>query len=167
MVKNLEHAKRFVLPRIASENAESNGGPNEKLEPVSATNRVNLDVLAQYTPATEEELKKAAKPEKAAAEPAAREKASTPALPAPHPVPAVKPRAGVKTPAQANAPEEPGPGIPLRRPAAPYPTLRPGQGMPNQWQPPRPSTIPMTGVSRPPQPRQPNPPAQPNQGGPQ
>src|ERR1035441_2327716 len=64
MVKNLEHARRFILPRIVGENAESNGGPNDKLEPVSATNRVNFEVLAQYTPATAEELKKAAKPEK-------------------------------------------------------------------------------------------------------
>jgi type IV pilus assembly protein PilN len=159
MVKNLEHAKRFVLPRIASENAESNGGPNEKLEPVSATNRVNLDVLAQYTPATEEELKKAAKPEKAAAEREPAEKANALAVPTKHPAPATKPKAGVKTPAES------APAFPLRRPAAPYPTLRPGQGVPNQFQPPRASNVPMTGVSRPPQPRQPN--RQPNQGGPQ
>src|ERR1035437_1904665 len=58
MVKNLEHARRFILPRIVGENAESNGGPNDKLEPVSATNRVNFEVLAQYTPATEDELRK-------------------------------------------------------------------------------------------------------------
>ncbi len=36
LVRNLEHSKRFLLPRIVGENAESPGGPNQRLEPVSA-----------------------------------------------------------------------------------------------------------------------------------
>ena len=154
MVKNLEHSKRFVLPRIVGENAETNGGPNEKLEPVSATNRVNFDVLAQYTPATEDELKKAAKP---------AERSEAPERSAPGQVPAVKPKAGQKPPLQAMQPRQSG-AIPAARPAAPFQAAQPGQPMPNQWRPPMPGSLPMTGVSRPPQPSQPK---QPRQGGPQ
>jgi len=51
LVRNLEHSKRFLLPRIAGENSESTGGPGEQIQPVSASNRVNLDVLADYNPA--------------------------------------------------------------------------------------------------------------------
>jgi type IV pilus assembly protein PilN len=51
LVRNLEHSKRFLLPRIAGENSETTGGPGEQIQPVSASNRVNLDVLADYNPA--------------------------------------------------------------------------------------------------------------------
>lgn len=51
LVRNLEHSKRFLLPRIAGENSESTGGPGEQVQPVSASNRVNFDVLADYNPA--------------------------------------------------------------------------------------------------------------------
>ena len=52
LVKNLEHSRRFLLPRIVGENSESAGGPGERAEPVSASNRVDFDVLADYNPAT-------------------------------------------------------------------------------------------------------------------
>ena len=159
LVKNLEHSKHFVLPAIVGENAESNGSPGEKLEPVSASNRVNFDLLAQYTPATAEELKKASKPEKpvhAAEEPV---KAIPP--PVAHPAAVVKPKPGQTPPAQVTPPQQPGQFGAPRRPNMPYPTMRPGMsGLPGQ--------APMTGVSRPPQPRrQPDPNGQPNTGGPQ
>ena len=67
LVQNLEHSKRFLLPRIVGENAETTGGPGERLEPVSASNRVNFDLLANYNPATPEEAKAAAKSEKSSA----------------------------------------------------------------------------------------------------
>jgi type IV pilus assembly protein PilN len=51
LVRNLEHSRRFLLPRIAGENSESTGGPGEQMQPVSASNRVNFDVLADYNPA--------------------------------------------------------------------------------------------------------------------
>jgi len=54
LVKNLEHSRFFILPRIVGENAETSGGPNERLEPISASNRVNFDLLAEYNPATPE-----------------------------------------------------------------------------------------------------------------
>jgi type IV pilus assembly protein PilN len=51
LVQNLEHAKRFVRPRIVGESSETEGGPNQRMEPVSASNRVNLELLADYNPA--------------------------------------------------------------------------------------------------------------------
>jgi len=59
LVKNLEHSRRFLLPRIVGENSESTGGPGERAEPVSASNRVDFDLLADYNPATAEERKPA------------------------------------------------------------------------------------------------------------
>ena len=51
LVRNLEHSARFLSPRIVGENAESSGnGPNQRLEPVSATNRFEFDILADYNP---------------------------------------------------------------------------------------------------------------------
>ncbi len=55
LVQNLEHSHHFLLPRIVGETAESEGGPNQRAEPVSASNRVNFDMLADYTPGTPEE----------------------------------------------------------------------------------------------------------------
>ncbi len=52
LVENLEHSKHFLLPSIVSESADSAGGPNERLEPPSASNRVNFELLAEYNPAT-------------------------------------------------------------------------------------------------------------------
>jgi type IV pilus assembly protein PilN len=48
LVRNLERSRLFLLPRIVGESSESSGGPGEKLEPVSASNRVNFDLLADY-----------------------------------------------------------------------------------------------------------------------
>src|SRR5271157_998991 len=63
LVRNLEHSRRFLLPRIVGENAvETTGGPNARPEPVSASNRVNFDLLAQYNPASSGERKAARKP---------------------------------------------------------------------------------------------------------
>jgi type IV pilus assembly protein PilN len=55
LVQNLEHSRHFMKPRIAGESSESTGGPGERLEPVSASNKVNFDLLADYNPATLEE----------------------------------------------------------------------------------------------------------------
>lgn len=51
LVENLEHSRRFVNARIVGENSESQTGPNQRMEPVSASNRVNFDLLADYVPA--------------------------------------------------------------------------------------------------------------------
>jgi type IV pilus assembly protein PilN len=59
LVKNLEHSKRFLLPRVASETSESqSSGGQAILRPVSATNDVNFDVLAEYNPLPAVGLKK-------------------------------------------------------------------------------------------------------------
>jgi type IV pilus assembly protein PilN len=65
LVQNLEHSRHFLLPRIVGENAESAGGPNQRPEPVSASSRVDFDVLADYSPGTADERRLAK--EKAAA----------------------------------------------------------------------------------------------------
>jgi type IV pilus assembly protein PilN len=50
-VENLEHSRRFMGARIVGETSESTNGPNQRAEPVSASNRENFDVLADYVPA--------------------------------------------------------------------------------------------------------------------
>jgi type IV pilus assembly protein PilN len=64
--KNLEHSKRFLMPRIVGENSEASGRPGEAPEAVSASSRVDFDLLADYNPATLAERKQAK--EKAAAQ---------------------------------------------------------------------------------------------------
>lgn len=57
LVRNLEHSRHFLLPRIVGESAESSGGPNQRPENISAANRVDFDVLADYNPGSEQERK--------------------------------------------------------------------------------------------------------------
>ena len=72
LVRNLEHSRRFLNPRISGESAESSGsGPNQRLEPVSASNRFEFDLLTEYNPPTPEEraaARKKAEKESAAAQ---------------------------------------------------------------------------------------------------
>ena len=65
LVRNLEHSKRFLLPRIIGENAETSSAPGQRLEPVSASNRFDLDLLANYNPAGPDERKAARRKTKA------------------------------------------------------------------------------------------------------
>lgn len=50
LVKNLEHSRRFLRPRIVGESSESESGPGQRQEPVSPSNRVNFDIVADYNP---------------------------------------------------------------------------------------------------------------------
>ncbi len=50
LVQNLEHSRRFLQPRIVGESSESASGPNQRMEPVSASSRVNFDLVADYNP---------------------------------------------------------------------------------------------------------------------
>jgi type IV pilus assembly protein PilN len=62
LVANLEHSKRFLSPRITGENAESNDqGPNQQLQPVTASSPFDFDLLAEYNPPTAAELNEARK----------------------------------------------------------------------------------------------------------
>jgi type IV pilus assembly protein PilN len=72
LIQNLEYSRRFYLPRIIGENTESTGAPGEPLVPVSASNRVNVDLLANYNPAAAEEPRPATKTEERAAGETAR-----------------------------------------------------------------------------------------------
>ena len=55
LVRNLEHSRRFLQPRIVGESSESTNSPNQRLEPVSATNRFTFDLLADYNPPAADE----------------------------------------------------------------------------------------------------------------
>ncbi|MGA2167298.1 MAG: fimbrial assembly protein [Terracidiphilus sp.] len=125
LVSNLEHSRRFLLPRIVGENAESTGGAGEKLEPISASNRVDFDLLAEYNPATPGEHKAARK-----ASSSSEDSGSLPAhaahaahlLPSPNSIPAQRPgRPPYTGPAQ---PVNPGPMMPgpqTNPPLSPHP----------------------------------------------
>jgi type IV pilus assembly protein PilN len=49
LIRNLEHSRRFLYPRLADETAESNQN-GKAIEQVSATPGVNFDLLAEYNP---------------------------------------------------------------------------------------------------------------------
>jgi len=119
LVRNLEHSTRFASPRIVGESAESASGSNQHFtEPVSASNRFEFDLLADYIPPTpEEERSQAGKGEKSPA-PEAEGEANTPA--STQPPPGANGRTG----------REPytGPGAPL--PAAPRGVHHPSAGGP-------------------------------------
>jgi type IV pilus assembly protein PilN len=59
LTQNLEHSRRFLMPRIVGESSESSSRPGEAPEPVSASNRVDFELLADYNPATAEERRQA------------------------------------------------------------------------------------------------------------
>lgn len=50
LVENLEHSRRFLSPRIVGESSDANEGPGQRFTPVTASSRVNFDVLADYNP---------------------------------------------------------------------------------------------------------------------
>ena len=110
LVRNLEHSRRFLLPRIVGENSESTGGAGERQEPVSASSRVNFDLLAEYNPATASDPRPAPRPEKKLAANPVEITPTSPALPAtPALVPSRPPYTGVSLP-WASAPK-PKPGV--------------------------------------------------------
>ena len=55
LVRNLEHSRRFRLPRIVGENSESTSSSNQHPEPVSAASRFEFDLFADYNPPTPDE----------------------------------------------------------------------------------------------------------------
>lgn len=66
LVQNLEKSKHFASPRLAGETLTqtSGQGQNNALQPVSASNAVNFDILADYRPLTADEQKAEQKAEK-------------------------------------------------------------------------------------------------------
>ncbi|MFZ0336672.1 MAG: PilN domain-containing protein [Terracidiphilus sp.] len=55
LVRNLEHSRRFLEPRIESESAENSTNSNQQLGPVSASNRFEFELFADYNPPAPEE----------------------------------------------------------------------------------------------------------------
>jgi len=111
LVRNLEHSRHFLLPRIVSENAESTDRPGQQMEPVSVSDRVDFDLLADYNPATPEESKAFTKP---AGKSGDSEGLSRPANHSRHPMPL--PAAGQGRPPYAGRSQPPNP-----RPLKPSP----------------------------------------------
>ncbi|HEV2215093.1 MAG TPA: fimbrial assembly protein [Terracidiphilus sp.] len=62
LVRNLEHSRHFLAPRIVGESAENTTGPGQALQPVSAAMRENFELETEYNPATAEERTSSAKP---------------------------------------------------------------------------------------------------------
>ena len=50
LVQNLEHSRHFLDAAHRRRNLRSQRRPNQRLEPVSASNRFNFDLLADYNP---------------------------------------------------------------------------------------------------------------------
>jgi type IV pilus assembly protein PilN len=63
LVENLEHSKHFLQPHIVDESTESNSSANQRMEPVSASNRFTFEILAEYNAAAPEEVRKPKEPE--------------------------------------------------------------------------------------------------------
>jgi type IV pilus assembly protein PilN len=111
LVENLEHSKHFLLPNIVGESSESTGGANEKLAPISASNRFTFELLADYNSAV-------------LMEPRARKKLE-----------GEKPAAGVESdqkPAQKTLPPSRAahsPGFPAAQQPGFSPSQQPGRGL--------------------------------------
>ncbi len=64
-VQNLEHSHHFLSPRIVGESSENSDSAGQRATQVSASNRVNFEIQADYSPPTLDELKSAKKPKSA------------------------------------------------------------------------------------------------------
>lgn len=134
LVRNLEHSRRFLLPRIIGENSEATERPGQVLAPVSAADLVDFDLLADYNPASPEERTAA---RKAAAKPDAP--ADTP-KPASHRIlPLRQPGAGLGRPPYTGPAQPVNPRLLQRNnswpggktsPSAPDPARKPQPGAP-------------------------------------
>jgi len=67
LVRNLEHSRRFLEPRIMGETAESAGGPTQRAMPVSASDRFAFDLTSEYNPPAPGERAAAKRDEKSSA----------------------------------------------------------------------------------------------------
>jgi type IV pilus assembly protein PilN len=55
LIRNLERSRRFLLPRIVNVSSVSNNGPNQRPGPVTASDRFDYDLFADYNPPSPEE----------------------------------------------------------------------------------------------------------------
>jgi type IV pilus assembly protein PilN len=119
LVQNLEHSRHFMMPHIIGESSETEGGPNTRMEPISASNRFQFELLADYNPVAPAERR--AERKQTEAKPEAAGALLGQSTPPPFPMRSV---ARPAVPGQANSRV---PGQPVQRnfPAAP------GQMRPN------------------------------------
>jgi type IV pilus assembly protein PilN len=59
MLRNMEHSRRFIAPRISAENTENSSSGSGDVVSVKDAGKVSFDVLAEYNPATLDERKAA------------------------------------------------------------------------------------------------------------
>jgi len=119
LVEKLEHSRHFLRPAIVGESTENSGGPGQPLEAPSMSNKVNVDLTAEYNPATLSEVPPVKK--EAEKDQADGKTAPVAAAPAPKHVAAAvgpglrrPPLAGVSRP-PAYQPTPPMPGSPEAR----------------------------------------------------
>ena len=113
LVEQLEHSKHFLMPHIVQESSETSGGFSDRMEPVSASNRFNFELLAEYNPVAPAE-RKAEKKQEEKEKPAAGEE---------KPTVAVRPMATGKH----AGPSAPPPRAILPVPPTGYPMQQPGR----------------------------------------
>jgi type IV pilus assembly protein PilN len=107
LVRNLEHSRRFLEPRIESESAENSTNSNQQLGPISASNRFEFELFADYNPPApgERATLRNASAQNAATHPRSSVPASAPP-PAPRVVPAIPQQRG-REPYAEQAPPPP------------------------------------------------------------
>lgn len=137
MVRNMERSRRFVLPRVSGENAESGNGTG-MMQNAADAGKTNFDLLAEYNPPTLEERRaeiaaQKKRPLVAAPAPTAAARPLTPVMRAPAyvaPNPqATRPQPGLRmTPGPGGVPQYVGP----MRGQNMGPHNRPQQGIPQQ-----------------------------------
>jgi type IV pilus assembly protein PilN len=124
LVSNLEQSRRFLQPRIVGESAESSNGPAQRQEPISASNRFEFEILADYNPPTPVERspgKKSQKTlEKAPSKPAHHSAASAPAGGASATAPRATSRQARPAPGVPQTPDRHAPAIPQQKDRPPY-----------------------------------------------
>jgi type IV pilus assembly protein PilN len=130
LLRNLEHSRRFFQPRIVGETSETGNNANQRLEPVSTSNRYTFDLQVEYNPPSLGEKRPEPSPMKA---PATRSEDNHAQPPDSSPTPgfaqqrARKPYAGPVNPA-----------VPGDRPSSRGPQPNPLQPNPAQPKPPQP-----------------------------
>jgi type IV pilus assembly protein PilN len=128
LVQNLEHSRHFLQPRIVGESSETNGNAGEHLEPVSVSNKVNFELLADYNAAALGEPNPTAKKAETTKGAADGAPAKAPRRPTGQPPTGLRP-----TGQQPTGPRPGGPGLRrppvtgLPRPQPPVHKPRPGE----------------------------------------
>ena len=59
LLRNLEHSRRFFQPRIVGETSDAGNNANQRLEPVSQSNRFTFDLQVEYNPPSPDEKRPA------------------------------------------------------------------------------------------------------------